>query len=61
MHALAPAWFQSSLLVSQKSPEVTHALISPPLASQPGEAAPEEVLHRSPREAWPLPRVLSVG
>ena len=26
------------------------ALISPPLTSQPGEAAPEEVLHRPPRE-----------
>ena len=26
------------------------ALISPPLASQPGEAAPEEVLCRPPRE-----------
>ena len=26
------------------------ALISPPLASQPGEAAPEEVLHGPPRE-----------
>ena len=24
-----------------------------------GEAAPEEVLHRPPREAWPLARVLS--
>ena len=26
------------------------ALVSPPLASQPGEAAPEEVLRRLPRE-----------
>ena len=26
------------------------ALISPPLASQPGEAAPEEVFHRLPHE-----------
>ena len=27
--------------------------------SQPGEAAPEEVLCRPPREAWPLTRVLN--
>ena len=26
------------------------ALISPPLVSHPGEAAPEEVLHRLPRD-----------
>ena len=38
--------------------EVCLALISPPLASQPGGAAPEEVLCRPPREAWPLVRVL---
>ena len=31
------------------------SLISPTLTSRPGEAAPEEVLHRPPREAW-LPR-----
>ena len=36
------------------------ALIFPPLASQPGEAAPEEVLCRPPHEAWPLMRVLNV-
>ena len=29
------------------------------LPSHPGEAAPEEVLRRPPREAWPLARVLS--
>ena len=34
-------------------------MISPPLASQPGEAAPEEILCRPPREAWPLARVLN--
>ena len=34
-------------------------MMSPPLASQPGEAAPEEVLCRPPREAWPLVRVLN--
>ena len=34
------------------------ALISPPLVNQPGEAAPEEVLRRPPREAWILARVL---
>ena len=39
--------------------EVCLALISPPLVSLPGEAAPEEVLRRPPREAWPLARVLS--
>ena len=33
--------------------------MSPPLASLPGEAAPEEVLCRPPREAWPLARVLN--
>ena len=27
---------------------------------QPGEAAPKEVLRHSPREAWPLARVLSL-
>ena len=37
--------------------EVRLALISPPLVSQPGEAAPEEVLRRPPCEAWPLARV----
>ena len=35
------------------------ALISPPLASQPGDTAPEEVLCRLPCEAWPLARVLN--
>ena len=39
--------------------EVCLALNSPPLASQPGEAAPEEVLCRPPHEAWPLARVLN--
>ena len=34
-------------------------MISPPIASVPGEDAPEEVLRRSPREAWPLTRVLN--
>ena len=34
-------------------------LISLPLASQPGEAAPEEVLHCPPREAWPVVRVFN--
>ena len=34
-------------------------MISPLLASQLGEAAPEEVLCRPPREAWPVARVLS--
>ena len=33
-------------------------MISPLLAMQPGEAAPEEVLRRPPRGAWPLARVL---
>ena len=36
--------------MSQKPHEVSLALISPLLASQPGEAAPEEVLRRPPRE-----------
>ena len=35
------------------------ALNSPPIASQPGEAAPEEVLCHPPREAWPLANVLN--
>ena len=35
-------------------------MIYPPLVSLPGEAALEEVLHRPPREAWPLARVLNV-
>ena len=35
------------------------ALITPLLASQPSEAALEEVLCRPPREAWPLARFLS--
>ena len=33
-------------------------MISPLLASQPGEAAPEEVLHHPPREARTLASVL---
>ena len=57
-YALVPAWLQSSWLASQKPREVSLALISPPLASKPGEATPEEVLRRPPREAWPLAIVL---
>ena len=49
---LAPTWLQSSWLASQEPREVSLALISPPLTSQPGEAAPEKVLGRPPREAW---------
>ena len=33
-------------------------MISPLLVSLPGQATPEEVLRRPPREAWPLARVL---
>src|SRR4051812_10988462 len=51
--ALAPAWLPSSWLASQKPREVSLTLISPPLASQHGGTAPEEVLRRLPREAWP--------
>ena len=36
--------------MSREPREVCPALISPLLASQPGEAAPEEVLCRPPRE-----------
>ena len=54
--ALAPAWSRSSWLTSREPREVCLALISPPLASQPGEAALEEVLCHPPREAWPLAR-----
>ena len=36
--------------MSREPREVCLALISPPLVSQPGEAAPEEVLCRPPRE-----------
>ena len=56
----APAWFQPSWLASHEPREVPLALISPPLAGQPGEAAPEEVLRCPPHEAWTLARVLSV-
>ena len=59
MRALAPAWPRSSLLMSRGPREVYLALISVPLVSLPGEAAPEEVLCRPPREAWPLARVLN--
>ena len=45
--------------MSRGTREVCPALISPPLASLPGEAALEEVLRRPPREAWPLERVLN--
>ena len=55
---LAPAWPWSSWLTSLEPREVRLALISLPLVSQPGEAAPEEVLCRPPHEAWPLARVL---
>ena len=34
-------------------------MISPLLVSLPSVAAPEEVLGRPPREAWPLARVLN--
>ena len=57
MHAtasLVPAWSRSSL----EPREVCLAVNSPPLTSLPGDAAPEEVLRRLPREAWPLARVL---
>ena len=57
---MAPAWPWSSWLASQEPREAPLALISPPLVSQFGEAAPEEVLHHPPREAWPLAMVLSV-
>ena len=40
LRALAPARLQSSWLASLEPREVSLALISPPLASQPGEAAP---------------------
>ena len=59
LRALAPAWSRSSWLTSQEPREVCLALISPPLASLHGEAHPEEVLRRPPREAWPLARVLN--
>ena len=48
MRALAPAWCHSSWLTSREPREVGPALISLLLVSQPGEAAPEEVLCRSP-------------
>ena len=60
LRTLAPAWPWLSWLASQKPREVPLALISSPLVSQPGEGAPEEVLHCPPREARPLARVLSV-
>ena len=59
LRVLAPAWCQSSWLTSQEPHEVPPALITPLLASQPSEAAPEEVLCHPPREAWTLARVLS--
>ena len=46
--ALAPSSPWSSWLTSLEPHEVCLALISPPLASQPGEATPEEVLCRPP-------------
>ena len=59
LRALAPAWCQSSLLTSREPHKVCPALISPLLVSLPGEAAPEEVSRRPPREAWPSVRVLN--
>ena len=56
---LAPAWSRSAWLTSLEPREVCLALISPPLVSLPGEAAPEEAWRRPPREAWPLARVLN--
>ena len=50
LRALAPAWYRSSWLMSREPRKVCPALISPPLARQPSEAAPEEVLCRLPRE-----------
>ena len=50
LHALALAWPRSSWLASLEPREVPLALISLPLVSQPGEAAPEEVLRHPPRE-----------
>ena len=47
---LVSAWPWSSWLMSYKPHEVPLALISPLLASQPSEAAPEEVLCCPPRE-----------
>ena len=44
MCPLAPAWPWSSRLTSCEPCEVQLALISPLLGSQPGEAAPREVL-----------------
>ena len=44
---MVPVWPWSSWLASQEPREVPLALISPPLASQPGEAAPEEVFASS--------------
>ena len=59
LRALAPAWSRSSWLTSREPHEICLALTSPPLVSLPGEAAPEEVLCRPPRGAWPLARVLN--
>ena len=59
LRAQAPALSWSSWLASQGPREVPLSLISLPLASLPGEAAPKEVLHRPPREAWPLAKVLN--
>ena len=58
LRPLAPTWPWSSWLTSREPREVCPALISPLLVSLPGEAAPEEVFRRPPREAWPLARVL---
>ena len=44
--------------MSREPREIRPALISSLLVRQPNEAAPEEVLGRPPREAWPLARVL---
>ena len=60
LRALAPAWSRSSGLTSREPHEVCLALISPPLVSLPGKAAPKEALRHLPHEAWTLARVLSV-
>ena len=58
---LAPVWSRSSWLTSRGPREVCLALISLPLVSLPSEAAPEEVLCRVPRKAWPLATVLNAS
>ena len=67
LRALAPAWRPpGARLISIVMAYVTRtlrvcaALNSSPLTSQPSGAAPEEVLCRPPREAWPLAKVLGL-